>query len=291
MTTTRGVPTTRTGVRRAGLLVLAASLVATAPAGAQEWRTLTASREAPGDEQVDARVRFSAGTLDLRPGSGTQLYRMEMRYRDDDFRPIQEYRSGELEVGLEARGRNINLGGSRDGNELELALGTGTPLDLDIEFGAGRCTMDLGGLRLRGLSLATGASETDLDVSSSNREPLEEASFEVGAAEFRGTRLGNLNARRISVDAGVGDVTLDFSGGELPRTDVEISMGLGALELRFPRGVGVRIEKDSFLTSMDTPEMEKRDGAWYSDTWSDAERRIHVEVDAGLGSIDVVWLR
>jgi hypothetical protein len=244
-----------------------------------------------GDGPVVARVSFAAGTLDLRPGGPGQLYEMELRYRDDQFRPLQEYRRGELELGLESRGGNINLGGSRDGNEMELLLGTDVPLELDIEFGAGEGTMDLGGLRLARLELAAGASETTVDVSAPNRERMEEATFEVGAAEFTALRLGNLNASRITLDAGVGDVTLDLSGGDARNTQVEVSMGLGALELRFPREVGVRIEKDSFLTSMDTPEMVKRDGVWYSGNWDEAERRVHVELDAAFGSVEVVWLR
>lgn len=287
-------PTIRSVPMPRGLLfatVLAAVAAAAAPASAQDWRTVSASRQAADDRPVDTHVSYAAGTLDLRPGGSGQLYQMELRYRDDQFRPLQDFDDGNLRLGLESRGRNINLGGSDRGNEMELLLGTGVPMNLDVEFGAGQAVFDLGGLRLTGLALATGASETTLDVSSLNPERMERASFEVGAAEFTGRRLGNLNVRHVSVDAGVGDVTLDFSGGELAEMDVEISMGLGALELRFPRDVGVRIEKDSFLTSMETPEMVKRDGVWYSKNWEDAARRIHVEVDAAFGSVEVVWLR
>lgn len=280
------------GLLTRGLVAATCLLAVNAvPAAGQEWRTVNASRQAAGESGVETRINYAAGTLNLRPGSRGQLYAMELRYRDDQFRPLQEYRDGELELGLESRGRNINLGGSDRGNELDLLLGTGVPMALDVSFGAGRGMLDLGGVRLTRLDLATGASETTLDVSSPNPEGMEEAALEVGAAEFTGLRLGNLNARRISLDAGVGDVTLDFSGGEVVETDVEVSMGLGALELRFPTGVGVRIEKDSFLTSMETPEMVKRDGVWYSRNWDDATRRIRLEVDAAFGSVEVVWLR
>ena len=82
-------------------------------------------------------------------------------------------------------------------------LARGVPMDLDLEFGAVKADIDLAGLALTDLDLSTGASESRVTISEPNPVHMGTASFQAGAAEFRATQLGNLNAERIEVDAGV----------------------------------------------------------------------------------------
>ena len=164
-------------------------------------------------------------------------------------------------------------------------------MELDLEFGAVRADVDLGGLSVTNLELTTGASESRVDISEPNPIPMESASFEVGAADFAARHLGNLNAERIEMDAGVGNIVLDFTGEWQRDANVNVDMGLGALELRFPRGLGVRLIKDTFLTSFDSEGLVKRGDSYYSLDWEDAEYRVTVTVDAAFGSIEVSWAR
>jgi len=163
-------------------------------------------------------------------------------------------------------------------------------MNLDLEFGAVRAELDLGGLHMTGLELQTGASESRLDVSAPNPIRMSHASMEVGAADFHARNLGNLNTERLEVDAGVGRIVLDFRGSWQGDADVSVDMGLGALELRFPEGLGVKLIKDTFLTSLDSEGLVKRGKEFYSLDWEEAEHRVTVEVDAAFGSIDIVWV-
>ena len=93
------------------------------------------------------------------------------------------------------------------------------------------------------------------------------------------------------MDAGVGQVILAL-GGEWQRDlDVEVEMGVGAIEIRVPRGIGLKLVKESFLTALDAPEMDRDGDAWYSSDWTSADRRITIDVEAAFGAIEVVWLR
>ena len=67
--------------------------------------------------------------------------------------------------------------------------------------------------------------------------------------------------------------------------------GLGALELRIPEALGVRLEKDGFLVSLDSERLVKRGYAYYSLDWEDADRRVMIDLDPAFGSIKVVWVR
>lgn len=260
-------------------------------AEAQSWRTVTMSRQTDDEQVMDVRVRYGAGRFSVGPADAGILYRMQLRYDEDSFEPVAEFHGRRLELGTESVGHRIRLGGDKNGGEMELMLSRDVVMDLEMDFGAVKADIDLGGLRLTRLEIATGASQTRLDISEPNSEEMSRASLDVGVAEFTVLHLGNLNARVIEVDAGIGDITLDFTGEWQRDARVSVDMGLGSLELRFPRGLGVRLEKDTFLTSFDSEGLVKRGDVYYSLDYEEAEHKITVDVDAAFGSIRIVWVR
>lgn len=249
------------------------------------------SRQLSGESDMKVKVRYGAGRLSIRPAEAGTLYRMRLRYDEETFEPVAQYEENRLDLGLESIRKHIDWPGERDSGEMDLTLARNVPMDLDLEFGAVRAVLDLGGLQLTNLDLSTGASESRISFSQPNPIRMESATFEVGAADFQVRDLGNLNADRITVDAGVGNVVLAFTGGWKRDADVSVDMGLGALELRFPEGLGVRVLKNTFLTSLDSEGLVKRGDSYYSVDWEEAEHKVTVTVDAAFGSIDVVWVR
>jgi hypothetical protein len=216
---------------------------------------------------------------------------MQLRYDGETFEPVARYEGDRLELGVEGLKNRFRWGKDRSSGEMELTLGRDVPMDLDLEFGAVRAEVDLGGLQMTELKVTTGASESRIDISEPNPVGMGSAQFEVGAADFHVRNLGNLNAERISVDAGVGNIVLEFRGQWQRDALVSVDMGLGALTLRFPEGLGVRVERDTFLTSFDSEGLRKEGDSYYSVDWEEAEHRVTVSVDAAFGSIDVVWVR
>ena len=276
---------------RTALVVLALGL-ALAPegAGAQSWRTVTRSRQLSGEEELRVHVTYGAGRLKVHPAEEGLLYRMRVRYDEDTFEPRADFDGRRLRLGVEGIGRSIRIGKRRSG-EMELGLARDVPMELSLEFGAVRADLELGGLSLTGLDLQTGASESTVRISEPNPVAMDRARFRVGAADFTVRRLGNLNAERIEVDAGLGEVTLWFTGEWRHDTRVSVEMGLGSLELRFPEGLGVRLRKDSFLTGLDSEGLVKRGDSYYSLDWDEAGTRITVDLNAAFGSVRVVWVR
>lgn len=280
-----------TGRRLAAGAVLSLLAVISADGiAAQSWETVSASRRASGSETVDVLVRYGAGRLQVRPGDAGDLYRMELRYDADHFEPVIEANARRLELGTRSIRKNLNL---KDGESglMEVELGTGTPMDLVLEFGAVRANLDLGGLHLTDLELSTGASESTVEFSEPTRGRVRNAVFQVGAADFSAENLGNLRADRLEVSAGVGEVTLDFGGDWEEDMRVDVSMGLGALEILVPRDVAVRLNKDSFLTSLDADWMDKEGDSYFSENWDDARHRLVIDVDAAFGSIEIRRIR
>lgn len=283
----------RLGLVRLVLMAAGAAWVAAAggvqAASAQTWATAQFSRQLQDESVVDVRVRYGAGRVAISPVSGTHLYRLRLEYDEEAFEPLHEYRDGRLDIGLTGASRRFPFRRSGDARaEMDLGLSTRVPMDLRLDFGAVQSVMDLGGVQLRTLEVTTGASDTELRVSAPNPFPMERAQLQVGAASFRADQLGNLNARAVEIEAGVGDVRLDFRGLRREETRVVAKMGLGSLEIRVPRGVGIRLERSTLLTSMSLPGFVERGGAHYSPEWDTADQRIMIEVEAAFGSISVV---
>ena len=273
-----------------GALTICALVGAHGVAG-QEWKDVTMSRRLDGTAPVRAQVSYGAGTFTLRSTPERLLYRMSLRYDERAFEPRAEFRGNRLILGLEGTGGRFSLNRTDGSGSMALELGRGVPLDLDLEFGAVKANVDLGGLSLTRLELSTGASESIIEVSEPNPSVLSEADFEVGAADFTLRNLGNLGAERIDVQAGVGKVALWLDGAWRTNGRLSIDMGLGALELHVPEGLGIRIRKDSFLTSFDPEGLVKRGDSYYSLDWEEAERNVTIDLNAAFGSVQVIWIR
>ena len=163
-------------------------------------------------------------------------------------------------------------------------------MDLSLEFGAAKAEVDLTGLHVQRLHLATGASETQLRIREPNPIVCEMVDLNVGAAKFDAVGLGNLNSRSLSFSGTVGEVTLDFSGDWRADMTASVRMGLGSLTLRVPRGLGVRVIKDGLLVGFDSEGLTKRGNSFYSRNWEDAEHKLTVDIDAAFGSIRIDWV-
>jgi hypothetical protein len=264
------------------------ALVACDRASAQEdWQTFNTARQSAGEELLHVKVEYGAGTLTMGPGARGQLYSANMRYDAGAFTPIHTYADGRLRLGFESanvRGRNMKAG------HLAVQLAPDVPVELELQFGAAEANIDLGGVRIRQLDVQTGASRTTLDVAQPNRETCRSATFQVGAARFHATGLGNLRTERLSVQGGVGDVMLDFTGEWATSMTANVDMGLGSLTLRMPHGLGVRIVRTGRLSSFDSEGLTKRGEAYYSADWETADNKLTLTINAALGSVRVAWV-
>ncbi len=290
MTGLRSRGSVRAPLGRVGLCLLSL-FVGSADLGAQSWKSVAASRLATDEEDLDVRVGYGAGELTLRAAEPGVLYRTVFRFDERWTLPRTDYRNGRLRVDVgRERGRG-GLGMRPDGASLVLELSRDVPMEIELDFGSGRADLDLTGLPIRRLEVNTGASESVLRVGEPNRESMESAEIHVGAADLRVQGLGNLNAREIKVTAGLGSVALELDG-EWPReARVSVEVGLGALEIRAPNELGVRLRhRASFLASLDLDRFVADGDVHHSVNWDRAERRVDIEVSAALGSIDLIWV-
>ena len=279
-------------------------------ASGQDWKRFRAARQAGDLEALSVELGYGAGRLSVAPAENGWLYDVRMRYDASRFVPVRSWKAEEergllrvhltsaeedddapLEIDLNDFDLDVDLKdlqrlGDASG-ELELRLGTRVPTALELVVGASESSLELGGIPLTNVDVATGASDTRLSFDAPNPVNMDRLVLRTGAAAFRATDLGNARFERLEFRGGVGDVTLDFRGDWTRDASASVSMGVGSLKVRVPATLGVEVRKKSFLTAFSASGFERVGDAWRTENWSEAEHRLQLEVDAAFGSIDI----
>jgi hypothetical protein len=112
------------------------------------------------------------------------------------------------------------------------------------------------------LRVKLGAGENDLDLS--------------------GLTLTNLDAV-----IGTGNVTLDLTGDWQRGFEARIRGGVGQATLRLPRDVGVRVRVQAGLGQLTALGLKRADGAYVNGAYGASDVTLDIQVQGGVGSIDL----
>jgi hypothetical protein len=261
---------------------------------AQSMRPFSTFRQLHGQTRLAARLEYGAGSLRIQPGSPQELYRMNLSYDEERFLPISDFdaSSSAVTLGLKARGE----GGVRVVSRKQLSqaavvsISPRVDLDLELSLGAVDADLELGGLRISELDLNTGASEATVRFSRPNGMRCRRAAFSAGAAEVTLIGLGNSRCQEITFDGGVGKVVLDFGGSASTSAHVAVTMAVGGITLRLPRGTGVRVTMDKFLSTFEPAGLSRQGSAYLSSNYNKAERRLDFDLTTAVGDVDIEWI-
>jgi hypothetical protein len=262
---------------------------------AQSYQTTTQARRLESTAPLAVNVEYAAGRFRFAPGDAKQLYRVSMTYDEDRFDPTIAYRADAhvLDINISGRGHVEGRDLDHTRQRLDLAVSPEAPVDLTLTFGAAEAELELGGLSLREAHIKTGASRTTLSFSTPNLVPCSALTVDVGAAELEVAKLGNSRCSSITLQGGVGQMVLDLAGdwpaGETTR--VAVTIGMGEVRLRIPRGLGVRLDVDRFLASVNRAGFVKRGSAYFTPDYDSAPVKIALDVKAVMGSVAVDWVR
>ncbi len=99
--------------------------------------------------------------------------------------------------------------------------------------------------------------------------------------------LRGLKIERVEIDMGVGETSLDLRGPHASGFLVKIDGGVGSGKIDLPAEVGVRVKVDGGLGSIDAHGLTKQSGAWVNDAYGKSPITIEVDIDAGIGSLEL----
>jgi hypothetical protein len=271
-----------------------ALLISAGAAQAQTRRPFATFRQLHGETRLAVRLEYTAGDLRVRPGGGSDLYRMDLSYDQDRFVPVSDYDAltGSVVLGIHPAGEGGVRVVSRE-QLRQLATVTLSPradLSLDLALGAANSDVELGGLRVTNLRVKTGASRAVVRFSQPNPARCEQASIAAGAAEISLLDLGNSRCDEIQFEGGVGKVLLDFGGAWRSSSKVSVKMALGEITLRLPRKVGVRLHMDKFLSSFEPAGLVRRGNVFESADYRQFSQHLDLDLTSTVGGVNVVWI-
>ena len=277
-----------------GAMVLAIAIGASAGAApAQSWRTVEAFRPARSLDTLRVRVDYTVGALRVQAAGDSLLYRAQLRYDAERFEPVRAFdaASGTLNVGVRGDDR-IPLRGSsgKEQGTLTLALASAQPVDLELDLGATDSDLDLSGIPVSRLVIASGVSELSLRFATENPVVMRELTIDAGVASVTVDHLGNANAERMRVSGTVGRIELDMRGAWTGTREIEVVVTFGVATVRVPRSVGVRVTHSRVLGTFDAAGFTQRGDEYVNAAWGTAEQKLYIDARTTFGSLDVQWI-
>lgn len=109
----------------------------------------------------------------------------------------------------------------------------------------------------------------------------------LGAGEAR-LDLGGLAMRSLNINMGVGSLRLDLRGAPKNDYDVHIHGGIGEATVYLPGDVGIVAEAHGGIGGVSAHGLEKRNGRWVNRSQEHAPVTIHLDVNGGIGSINLI---
>jgi hypothetical protein len=207
---------------------------------------------------------MGAGELDVSGGAG-ELLEATFTYNVEELNPNATFTGGNLVVKeddlKEGIGTLFDLDDYR--NEWDLRFNDGVPIEMNIDLGAGRTALVLGSLALTSLDIDAGAGQVDLDLSGS--QSLNQFDFKMGA----------------------GDITIDLTGDWQDDLEATIQGGLGEMTLKLPGDVGVRLNVQTGIGSVDASGLSKDGNIYTNDAYGNSDVSLRIDIDAGVGQINL----
>ncbi|MEE9464831.1 MAG: toast rack family protein, partial [Candidatus Neomarinimicrobiota bacterium] len=245
---------------------------------------------------MKVEIEFGFGEIRVERGNPAKAVTGYLQYDEDTIRPSAKYRvdGNQAHFRLVTRSRRDgwHLDTGMDSPEGELYFTTKIPLDIDFSCGLGEATLDFGDMQVRELSLDNGLGATTLDFSKPNQTRLRRLSVDNGLGELTAMNLSNARTDILSFDSGLGSTTLDFRGAELHDMRVDVSVGLGSVTLKIPRGYNVEMDaEENFLATINTRGLDSfGHGRYRSFDWDSDRPTLRITAEVGLGSIDLRWV-
>jgi hypothetical protein len=175
-------------------------------------------------------------------------------------------------------------------NELEFYFPPQIKTDLFLDFGVGDAEIDLTNIAITKLNINCGLSDVEIEINERNKVICKSVSIENGLGDLEVEGLGNLAAEEIDINIGLGSADIDLSGERIYDTDINVDVGLGSLDMVLPKNANIEIFVDaSFLSSVDIYGLkQKKNKYWVTPNWDSDNPTISMDVNVGMGSVDIV---
>ncbi|MEC3884812.1 toast rack family protein [Halobacillus sp. HZG1] len=125
--------------------------------------------------------------------------------------------------------------------------------------------------------------KSEWDVLLSNQIPVDLA-IRTGAAESK-LDLKEAWLQNLSIEAGVGELTVDLSGDYEESFDATIETGVGESTVYLPKDTGVKITAEKGIGDIETDGLMQSGDSWVNEAYDSRGPRIHINAEMGVGDL------
>lgn len=255
-----------------------------------------------GEKELDVSIAFGLGNLNLQSCADPNfILRSEMIYSLDQYRPVVTYKvlgnrgrlrletKKEAKESWKKRDKDFH---TQDENVWSLEFTTQVPSTYDIALGLGEGRLNFSKIPVQDLRLNCGLSDVKMQFDVSNPENLKMLNIGTGLGSVEVRGLGNANVERFDIECGLGSTEIYFDGKLKQDARGKIRVGLGSVRIMMPDNIAVEVRAESsFLSSLDLRGFDRVGEKNYrSGNWEKAKRRIYMDIEVGLGSVEFKWL-
>ncbi|MFW5943148.1 MAG: toast rack family protein [bacterium] len=130
------------------------------------------------------------------------------------------------------------------------------------------------------LAVQLGASDADLDLENVNVRRL---TLQSGAGDNSVNLGGTLST--LDVQMGAGELRLNFNDDWQQNLEATVTAGVGQLTLLLPADTGVRVAVQQGLGSIDAVNLRQDGDVYVNEAYEQAETTLDIRVEGGLGQI------
>lgn len=243
-------------------------------------RILMKASDAP---VTQVELKFGAADFRLRTSRAAALIEGTVRYRSEDLRPRVDEGYGYARVYQRVDGISVPDTWRSD---WDIALSARRAIELEIHAGAFKGYFDFSGLRLRRLTMKTGAAEGDIRFDRRNPEVLSDLDLTTGASSFRINGLLNANFEDLSFEGGAGSYLLNFGGRAARPCHARVSAGVCDLTIEIPRDVPAKVVVRGALTAVSRGSFLVASTREYvNEAYRRGGNTLEITVQMGLGNI------
>ncbi|MBE9468434.1 MAG: DUF4097 family beta strand repeat protein [Bacteroidetes bacterium] len=218
---------------------------------------------------VDAEILMGAGKLKISDGA-TDLLEAGFAFTYKEFKGNIKYEvideKGRLKIIQPSSNKNFNIKNHRIKgykNIWDLRFNKNVPMNMLIKLGAGDAEININELLIEKLDLKLGAGKADINLNNSKI------------------------LKRVDVEMGVGDLTLDLTGDWKHNLSAEIDGGIGQLTLILPEKVGVKAKIEKGLTDINVDKFIKDGKYYYNESFNKDKPYIKIKINTGIGQVNL----
>lgn len=228
--------------------------------------TITKTIELGDAEILRADIRMGIGEIEIS-GGAEDLMEAVFNFNVDELEPNISYdvsgTKGELIVEHEDT-NGLAIGDYDDvQSEWILQFNDDVPVDMKLSIGAAKGTLDLQGIALTNLNIEVGAGDTEI-------------------------WLGDNDLRELDIEMGAGELTLDLTGNWERDLSAEITAGVGHLVVYLPSDIGVVIDIEMGVASLETSGLSKDGSRYTNDAYGESDVTLLLDIQGGIGQIELI---